>query len=813
MTRFLRDCSIATKSTMINGALCLVTLLLSVSAFVMYDMNAMRAAEAEKLNATASMLAFNSSAVVTFQDAAAAKDLLRFVKSQPTVDFACIYGLDEKPLAICSRSDNVSPPVIESHRSTVFLDHGRIGVTQPIMEGGDIVGVVHVQGNSHDLESRLSRYLKIASLISMCSLTGVILLSLFVQRWFTQPLFKLAKTAESIRNDGDYSLRLQRDAKDELGVVYRAINDMLDRIESSQQQLQHYSDGLEQAVKERTSQLETEVERHKRTLYELRTAKDAAEAANQIKTEFLANMSHEIRTPMNAILGFSRILLEKLREENDTERLEFAETICRSGDHLLSLINDILDISKIESGCLEVEQIEFSPHEVISEVTSILRVSAEGKGISLDYNWNGSIPEVITSDMARVRQLLINLVGNAIKFTEDGGVRVELQLAGEVHDPSLKFSVIDTGIGIPSSHLPSIFDAFSQADSSVTRRFGGTGLGLAISQRIAEALGGKITVESEIGAGSVFTVEIPTGKLSGVRLLEAPQGDIPRPSRTKSQIASVKLPACRILLVEDGETNRKLATILLKEAGATVDSAVNGKIALDLALKQDFDLILMDMQMPIMDGYTATNRLRKSGSKIPIIALTAHALVEDREKCISAGCDDFITKPVNEKALLSTINRWLRSSDDEDFDSPSEMDKTCDVVTNDGSSSNDVAKTHSESVTDSSSFGSLPYIESTLPTHLVEYCEAINEFVEKMREQVDEMEAAAAAKNFQLLRELAHWAKGSGGTAGFNIVTTPATELGIAARAEDIDAVNRQIASLKSIASRLRGPSEQPVSS
>ena len=761
-------------------------------------MRQMRSANMEKLTSIAEMLAFNSSGVVAFQDQDAATDLLRFVDSHPDIEAACIYDFDQATLAFSSKTDSEPPEYAFSDHTNQLLDDGHIVVTRPITEADNVVGTVYVRANSNSYNARLASYLRIAALISICSLSGALVLSMFVQRWFTQPLFHLSKTATRIRNDGDYSLRVERKSQDELGVVCRAFNEMLERIESTQQQLRDYNDNLEHSVAERTAELQTEILKHEATLADLRVAIETAEAANQIKTEFLANMSHEIRTPMNAILGFSQMLRERLQEDTDPERLEYSNIICRSGEHLLSLINDVLDISKIEAGRLEIEEIEFSPHGVVADVTSILRVTAENKGITLDYKWTGSIPETITSDVARLRQLLINLIGNAIKFTEHGGVRVELQLVDEgEQDPHLVIHVIDTGIGISEDKLSHIFDAFSQSDSSMTRRFGGTGLGLAISKRVTEAMGGNIEVHSKIDEGSTFTLRIPTGDLKGVQLLETPQGDVPRVTDATQQ-PSVKLPECNVLLVEDGETNRKLAKILLERAGATVQCAENGKAAVDLAADQDFDVVLMDMQMPVMDGYTATRTLRENEVTSPIIALTAHALAEDRGKCIDAGCDDFVTKPINEYVLLSTIRRWLVPPGESSTTSEPNAAHASGALQPDYATMED-AEQSSE-------------IFSTLPTDLEEYREAINEFVEKFASQVEAMETAAATSDFTRIRELAHWAKGSGGTAGFPMLTLPSTELGAAARTENLVEVKRQIAKLQSYSKRMRGHSE-PIAS
>ena len=341
---------------------------------------------------------------------------------------------------------------------------------------------------------------------------------------------------------------------------------------------------------------------------ELAKARDAAEAASQSKSAFLANMSHEIRTPMNAVLGFTDVLRRNI-EHNEDKRRQHLNTIHSSGTHLLNLINDILDLSKIEAGRLEVESIACEVYRVIADVVTVMRVRADEKAISLEYQFDGEIPATIQSDPARLRQVLTNLVGNAIKFTEQGGVRVVAKLVQEVDRPQMMIQVIDTGIGMTEEGTAKIFDPFSQADASVTRRFGGTGLGLSISKRFAEALGGAVTVSSQVGVGSIFTVTIDCGSLDGIAMITPDPTELEMASDDEEHLA-ISLPNMRVLLVDDGEENRQLMSVILEEAGTTYKTAENGLEAVQIATEQEWDVILMDMQMPVMDGYTATRTLR-----------------------------------------------------------------------------------------------------------------------------------------------------------------------------------------------------------
>jgi PAS domain S-box-containing protein len=406
----------------------------------------------------------------------------------------------------------------------------------------------------------------------------------------------------------------------------------------------------------------------------LEEAKSVAESATRAKSEFLANMSHEIRTPMTAILGFADILRDNV---SDPVCIDAIETVRRNGHYLLEIINNILDLSKIEAGKLHKDMNACSAVAVVADVASLMRVRAERTGLTLVTEFSGPIPQAIQTDPTRLRQILINLVGNAIKFTESGGVRIVTHLCREPGTtPLLQIDVIDTGIGMSAEETVRLFQPFTQADTSTSRRFGGTGLGLTISRRLAEILGGNIRVQSQPGKGTTFSVTIDPGPLDGMPLLEHPaEAALQTPSTPEHRKRDMPALSHRVLLVEDGPDNQRLIAYLLRKAGAEVVVAENGQVALDKIVsaapsadgKQTqsfapFDVVLMDIQMPVLDGYEVTRRLRAMGYKGPIVALTAHAMNQDRQQCLDAGCDGYLAKPLEQRVLLEIVAQYPSGS-------------------------------------------------------------------------------------------------------------------------------------------------------
>ncbi|MGA2499863.1 MAG: ATP-binding protein, partial [Tepidisphaeraceae bacterium] len=733
--------------------------LLSCASFLVLDVIDTKREAVENLNVTAAMVAESSTASLQFADAKEAGEILSTLKRRNQLVGALLLALDGKVLAEYRSTEMVlldRPPLNDNGGHA--YEHGGVSVWRPVMLNGRRVGTVYLHGDLTETYNRIRSYIIIGVGVGIISIVAASVLAIPLTRAITSPVSELASTARRISGSGDYSLRALRRGNDEVGMLTDAVNGMLEQIQTRDRQLQEHKEHLEDQVAARTEELRA-------SNAELAAARDHAEAASRAKSAFLANMSHEIRTPMTAMIGFADLL--SYPEQSAKERQEYVQTIRRNGQHLMALINDILDLSKIEAGQMTVERLAVSPFQVIGEAASFIRARAIEKQLKFRLEYSGPIPRTIRTDPTRLRQVLMNLLSNAIKFTQDGEVRLVVSMADppDAPNPRIRFDVTDTGIGIAHAQLDRVFAPFTQADDSMTRRFGGTGLGLAISKRLVELMGGGIAVESRPGLGSTFTVTIETGPLAGVPMVmhcqELGEGGV-----TASPVRPTGAVRGRILLAEDGADNQRLISFILKRAGAEVEVVENGRLAMERVLAaeqsgEQFDLVLMDMQMPEMDGYQAAGRLREHGLNVPIVALTAHAMSGDRERCLAAGCTDYLTKPVNADLLIATA-ALLMSQAGRCVPEPERRASLRSDFADDA-----VMK------------------------------EIVQQFVQGLPEHVARLRGLLQTSETESLRRVVHQLKGSGGGYGFAAISARAGEVEACLRqSADVDSVRQQVEGL-----------------